>query len=193
MKENPLPKIIVAVTGASGAIYAQTILMQLQSMQEQLAEVAVVFTDNAKNVWLHELQNRDYETLPFQQFPNQDFFAPIASGSAGYDAMIICPCSMGALGRIAHGISDDLISRAADVMLKESRTLVLVPRESPLNLIHLNNLKTLAEAGARICPASPSFYSRPADIATLASTVTSRALKLIGLHPQMFEWGKDSE
>ena len=116
----------------------------------------------------------------------------MASGSAGYTAMIICPCSMGTLGRIASGVSDDLMTRAADVVLKEKQKLILVPREAPYNLIHLNNMKLLTEAGAVICPASPSFYSKPATINDVVMTVVDRALTLAGLELETSHWGDKS-
>ena len=126
-----------------------------------------------------------------RHFSPGDFFAPMASGSAGYDAMIICPCTMGTMGRIASGISSDLMTRAADVMLKERRKLILVPRETPLSLIHINNMKLLTEAGAIICPANPSFYSRPSTIGDLCLTVVDRVLTLTGLEIAGYRWGAD--
>ncbi len=127
----------------------------------------------------------------FPFIDKDDFYSPVASGSAGYDAMIICPCSMGTLGRIASGVSNDLMTRAADVMLKERKKLVLVARETPLSLIHINNMKTLTEAGGVICPATPSFYSRPETMEQLAATVTNRALSLIGIEVKGFKWGEE--
>ena len=121
-----------------------------------------------------------------------NFFAPMASGSAGYDAMIVCPCTMGTLGRIAAGVSSDLLTRAADVMLKERKKLILVPREAPFSLIHLNNMKLLTEAGAIICPASPSFYSKPATIEDVAMTVVDRVLALAGFDLESYAWGSSS-
>ena len=121
---------------------------------------------------------------------NKDFNAPFASGSSSYDTMIICPASMGMVGRIAHGVSDDLITRAADVMLKERRRLILVPRETPYSLIHINNMKLLTEAGAVICPATPSFYSRPQTIDELVATVTDRVLTLAGFTIDTFRWNE---
>ncbi|MFC2138288.1 UbiX family flavin prenyltransferase, partial [Bacteroidota bacterium] len=118
--------------------------------------------------------------LPFFKYDVNDFFSPAASGSANYDAMIIIPCSMGTLGKIAHGTSDDLIIRAADVMLKEKRKLILVPRETPYNLIHIENMKLITLAGGIICPASPSFYSKPETINDLVDTIVERVLHLTG-------------
>ena len=118
-----------------------------------------------------------------------DFMAPFASGSANYGTMIICPCSMGTMGRIANGISNDLTTRAADVMLKERRKLILLVRETPYNLIHINNMKSITEAGGIICPASPSFYSNPQNFEELASTVIDRVLTLSGLKNDSYSWG----
>jgi 4-hydroxy-3-polyprenylbenzoate decarboxylase len=124
-----------------------------------------------------------------ERFDNDDMFASPASGSARWDAMVIVPCSMGCVGRIAAGVSSDLIARAADVMLKEGRTLIVVPRETPFNLIHLRNLTALAEAGAVVLPASPSLYSRPESIEALTATVTDRILARLGVPNDGFEWG----
>ncbi len=182
-------KLIVGVTGASGAIYAKVLFDSLLQLNDQLSKVAVLFSDTAKGVWEYELGNSDFTNLPFDLSKKDDFFSPVASGSAGYDAMIIVPCSMGTLGRIASGISNDLMTRAADVILKEHRKLVLVVRETPLSLIHINNMKAVAEAGGIICPATPSFYSHPINIEQLAATVTDRALSLAGFELDGFHWG----
>jgi len=183
-------KLIVGVTGASGAIYAKVLFDSLMRCKDQVEEVAILFSDNAKGVWNYELGNSDFEKLPFTFYKKDDFYSPVASGSAGYNSMIICPCSMGTLGRIASGVSNDLMTRAADVMLKERRKLVLVARETPLNLIHINNMKTVTEAGGIICPATPSFYSRPETMEQLAATVTNRALSLAGIEVGGFRWGE---
>lgn len=183
-------KIIVAITGASGAIYARLLLDKLQALQEQVAEVAVVMSDNAKEVWKVELDNEDYAGYAYKFYDKRDFMAPFASGSAKFDTMVIVPCSMGTLGRIAGGISDDLISRAADVILKERRKLILVARDTPLNLIQIRNMQTVTEAGGIICPAIPSFYSKPKTIEELAMTVVSRIIDLIGLENDTYRWGE---
>ena len=182
-------KIVVAVTGASGAIYAQTLLKKLVLCKDQIETVSMVMSDNAKDVWKLELGNESYKDFGFDIYKKHDFFAPFASGSANYSSMIICPSSMGTLGRIASGISDDLITRCADVMLKERRKLIIVPRETPLNLIHINNLKSLTEAGAIICPASPSFYNKPTTFEELASTVIDRVVHLSGIVLNSYQWG----
>jgi 4-hydroxy-3-polyprenylbenzoate decarboxylase len=182
-------KLVIAITGASGALYAKVLLDRLAGLSSQIQEVGVVMSDNAKEVWQFELGNKDYEKSPFKMYGKSDFYAPFASGSAGYDTMIVCPSSMGTLARIASGISNDLVSRAADVMLKERRKLILITRETPLNLLHINNMKTLTEAGGIICPASPSFYSRPKTFEDLASTVVDRALSMAGFELEMYRWG----
>ena len=179
-------KIIVAITGASGSIYARLLLERLQELNDQIAEVAIVMSDNAKEVWKFELDNEDYKNHPYKTYGKKDFMAPFASGSAKFDTMIIVPCSMGALGRIANGISDDLITRAADVILKERRKLILVARDMPFNLIHIRNMQTVTEAGGIICPAIPSFYSKPQTIEELAMTVVDRIIDLIGLENKSF-------
>jgi len=185
-------KVAVAVTGASGSVYAKVLLEKLNTLTDQIEEVGVVFSSNAKTVWKYELENESYENLPWKIWDKNDFFAPFASGSAGYDALIVCPCSMGTLGRITAGLSDDLITRAADVMLKERKRLVLVLRDTPYNLIHIRNMATLTEAGGIICPASPSFYSKPKDFDELAATVTNRALELAGISTSSYKWQTES-
>lgn len=159
-------------------------------MPDQLQEVSLVMSDNARLVWELELGNTDYKNYPFRVFSKHDFMAPIASGSAKYNTLIICPCSMGTLARIASGISNDLITRAADVILKERRKLILITRDTPLSLIHINNMKTVTEAGGIICPATPSFYSKPQTIEEVAATVIDRAIDLAGLEQDSFRWGK---
>jgi len=182
-------KIIVAVTGASGAIYAKVLFDKLVQLQGQIEEVGVLMSDNAKYVWKTELENTDYNNYPFTFYDKMDFMAPFASGSANYGIMIICPCSMGTMGRIAAGISNDLTTRAADVILKERRKLIIVARETPYSLIHINNMKTITEAGGIICPATPSFYSKPQTFEQLAATVIDRVLTLSGLQNNAYSWG----
>ncbi len=184
-------KIVLAITGASGAIYAKLLLDKLQQLSAQIAEVGIVMSDNAKQVWQVELDNEDYKNYPFKFYSKYDFMAPFASGSARFDTMIIVPCSMGTLGRIAGGISDDLISRAADVVLKERRKLILVARDTPFNLIHIRNMQTVTEAGGIICPAIPSFYSKPKTIEELAMTVVNRIIDLTGLENESYRWGEE--
>lgn len=186
-------KIVVAVTGASGSIYTKVLLDKLVTLKDQWSDVGVVMTENAKTVWRTELGNDDYQQYPFKFFTQQDFFAPFASGSGQYDIMIIIPCSMGTLGRISTGISNDLITRAADVVLKERRKLICVVRDTPYNLVHIRNMETVTLAGGIICPATPSFYSRPQTLEEVAATVTDRVLDLAGLRVKAYRWGSDSE
>jgi 4-hydroxy-3-polyprenylbenzoate decarboxylase len=183
-------KIVVAITGASGAIYAQLLLEKLQQLSSQISEVAVVMSDNAKQVWEFELDNKDYTNYNFKFYARNDFMAPFASGSARFDTMVIVPCSMGALGRIAGGISDDLITRAADVILKERRKLILVARDTPLNLIQIRNMQTVTEAGGIICPAVPSYYSKPKTVEDVAMTVVNRLIDLMGLEHESYRWSE---
>lgn len=185
-------RIVVAITGASGSIYAKVLLDKLHAITGQLDAVGVVMSDNAKDVWQYELGQKGYMDYPFDYYTKNDFFAPFASGSAQYDTMIICPCSMGALARVAQGISSDLTTRAADVILKERRKLILVTRETPLNLIHIKNMAAVTEAGGIICPASPSFYSLPESFDALAATVIDRVLSLAGLDIKTYQWGEKS-
>ncbi len=181
-------KIIVAVTGASGSVYALKLLGKLSGLKIPPAEIAVVFSDTAKEIWEHETGQKYIPVPPARVFENNNFFAPFASGSSTYSTMIICPASMGTLGRIANGVSDDLISRAADVMLKERRKLILVPRETPYNLIHIKNMEVLTLAGAVICPATPSFYSKPQTIDDLVMTVVNRIISLAGYESDSYHW-----
>ena len=181
---------MIAVTGASGAIYADLLLKKLLQLNDQLAELSLVMTTNAKEVWKIELDNENYANYKLQHYTPQDFNAPFASGSGQYDTMIIIPCSMGTLGRIASGISNDLISRAADVILKERRKLICVVRDTPYNLIHIRNMETITLAGGIICPATPSFYSKPTTIEEVAATVVDRVIDLAGLQNESYRWGK---
>ena len=183
-------KIVVAVTGASGAIYAKILLNKLQEIKEQIDEVAVVFSSNATEIWKYELNEEFKPVAPFKVYEKNNFYAPFASGSSTFNTLIVCPCSMGTLGRIAHGVSDDLITRTADVMLKEKRKLILVPRETPYNLIHIENMKTITLAGGVICPATPSFYSKPQTIDDVVETVIERVLNLAGFSIGSFQWGE---
>ena len=186
-----MKKIVLAVGGSSGSIYAKVLMDKLVQLQSQLTAVGVVMSENARYNWELELGNRDYENYPFTFYDKKDFMAPFASGSAKYDTLIACPCSMGLMGRIAAGVSDDLVTRAADVILKERRRLILVIRDTPYNLIHINNMKLLTEAGAIICPASPSFYSKPQTMEALAATVVDRVLDLAGLELESCGWGEE--
>jgi len=180
---------VVGVTGASGSIYAKVLLAKLERLND--IETAIVMSKNAKDVWKYELNDTSYEDLSFKSYERNDFYAPFASGSSSFDTLIICPCSMGTLGRIAAGTSDSLVTRAADVMLKERRKLICAVRDTPYNLIHINNMKTVAEAGGIICPASPSFYSKPATFEDLAATVVDRILNLADIPNDGYRWNEE--
>ena len=190
MSEKLRQKIVVAITGASGSIYAHVLLTKLSQLKDQIEELGVVMTENAKDVWQTELGNEAYKNFDVKFFSQQDFYAPFASGSGQYSTMIIIPCSMGTLGRIALGISSDLITRAADVILKERRKLICVARDTPYNLIHIKNMETITLAGGIICPATPSFYSLPKTIEEVAATVVDRVIDLAGLQQNSYRWGE---
>lgn len=181
------------MTGASGSVYAKVLLEKLLLAKSQWADVSLILTENAKEVWKTELGNEEYKNLPFKTYSTMDFHAPFASGSANYKTMIIVPCSMGTLGRIASGISNDLITRSADVILKERRRLICVVRDTPYNLIHIKNMETVTLAGGIICPATPSFYSLPKTIEEVAATVVDRVLDLAGIDVKTYRWGNDSK
>ena len=181
-------KIAIAITGASGSIYAKLLIEKLLVIKDQWNSLGIVMSNNAKEVWKTELENEDYKNYPVAFFDKYDFYAPFASGSAQYNIMIIAPCSMGTLGRIANGISDDLITRAADVMLKERRKLILMIRETPYNLVHIKNMETVTLAGGIICPATPSFYHRPKSPEEIALTVVDRVLDLAGFEITSNRW-----
>lgn len=180
-------KIVLGVGGSSGSIYTRLLMDKLTTLND--IEVGVVMSKNAIINWEIEIGPFDKSKYPFSFYESNDFMAPFASGSARYDTMIICPSSMGLVGRIANGISSDLITRAADVMLKERRKLIIVPRETPFNLIHLRNMTQITEAGGIICPAVPSFYSKPTDLQEICLTVVDRVLDLAGLEIDTYRWG----
>ncbi|KIC93260.1 UbiX family flavin prenyltransferase [Flavihumibacter solisilvae] len=185
-----MQRIVIAITGASGSVYPKLLLDKLVTMKDQWQELSVVMTDNARIVWQTELGTSGYDNYPgIRFFDKNDFNAPFASGSGKYSTMIIIPCSMGTLGRIATGISNDLITRAADVMLKERRKLICVARDTPYNLVHIRNMETITLAGGIICPASPSFYSKPETVEAVVATVVDRVLDLAGLTVKTFRWG----
>jgi len=181
-------KIILAITGASGSIYALKLLDKLKGLKDPPKEIAVIFSDNGMGILEYETGKKFIIKAPAKVYNNNDFYVPFASGSSDFDTMIICPASMGILGRIANGTSEDLITRAADVMLKERRKLILVPRETPYNLIHIRNMETLTIAGAIICPATPSFYSKPETIDDLVMTVVDRIISLAGFEAGTYRW-----
>ena len=183
-------KIVVGVTGASGAPYARRILTVLgEKARAGEIELACVLGSTARQVWEVECGGRP-EDCGAPIWGSRDFRAPFASGSARWDAMAIVPCSMGTAARIAHGTSDSLLLRAADVMIKERRTLVLVPREMPLSSLHLSNLLELSRLGATVIPASPAFYGRAATVDDLLDTVVARVLDHLGVeHALGHRWG----
>jgi 4-hydroxy-3-polyprenylbenzoate decarboxylase len=187
-----MKKVVVAISGSSGAVYAKVLLDKLAGLRDQWTSVGVVLSENARVNWTLEIGPPDFSVYPFDFYGKQDFNAPFASGSARYDTMIVCPCSMGMLGRIATGVSNDLISRAADVVLKERRRLILVTRDTPLSLIHLRNMVAVTEAGGIVCPASPSFYSKPDSVEAVAGTVVDRVLDLAGFTLDSYRWGEEA-
>jgi len=182
-------KIVVGITGASGAPYARRVLAVLKRRED--VEVAVCVSQTAPEVWALECGGDLREAIGLPVWGVRDFRAPFASGSAGWQAMVVVPCSMGTVARIAHGVSDTLVTRAADVMLKERRTLIVVPRETPLSVVHLDNLAYLARAGALVLPAMPSFYGKPETLDDAVDTVVGRILDHLGLdHDLVRRWGQ---
>jgi 4-hydroxy-3-polyprenylbenzoate decarboxylase len=197
-------RLVVAVSGASGALYAVRFLRQAAQHYD---DVYVMLSENAGAVFAAETggrltapfsaqaylgSDRPYDNVHF--LDSKDYFTPPASGSFVHDGMVVIPCSMGTLGRIAHGISNDLTTRAADVCLKERRKLILVVRDTPLNLIHLRNMVTVTEAGAIVLPAAPAFYHQPKTIEDLVDTVVARVLQNLGV-PQDIQpqWAVDED
>ena len=181
-------KLLVAVGGASGSLYARRLLEALAASPD--VEVATCFSPCGLQVWRHELGGEP--DFPFRRYAIDDFASPFASGSALWDAVVAIPCSVGRLARIAHGLADDLVSRAADVALKERRKLILVVRETPLSQIHLENMLAVTRAGAVVLPAAPSFYFRPATVEELADTVVARVLDQLGLaHSLGRRWAEE--
>jgi flavin prenyltransferase len=180
-------KLVIAATGASGAIYLQRLLEQIDCAAH---DVHLIMSGYAREVVKQELD--DFKIPPaVSQHSETDMNVPFVSGSARFDAMVVVPCSMATLGRIASGSSDSVLLRAADVFLKERRKLILVPRETPWNLIHARNVVTLLEAGAIVLPAIPSFYSRPGSLIAVVDTVVWRILDQIGLpSPGAYRWGE---
>lgn len=190
MNSKRQKKIVLGISGSSGAIYSKRLLVKLTTLQDQFDELAIVISDNGRYNWELELGKPAIEEYGFDVYGKNDFTAGFASGSARYNIMIVCPCSMGLLGRMASGVSNDLMTRAADVMLKERRKLIVVPRETPLNLVHIDNMRKLTLAGAIICPAIPSFYSKPASVEAVVDTVVNRILSLAGIESGGYQWGE---
>src|SRR5438045_6248616 len=184
-------RVLIAITGASGALNAQRLLDNLNPAAH---EIHVVLSAYAHAVLSEELPGGLRLPAGAKAYPLRSMNAPFASGSNPPDAMVIIPCTMGTLGRIAHGYSEDVLLRAADVMLKEKKKLVLVPRETPLNLVHVRNFELLILAGATILPANPSFYTRPQTIQEVVDTVVARVLDHLGIaHGLVARWGNEEE
>jgi len=185
-----MKKVVVALTGASGMIYAQRLLSKFkeEKLTSQISEVAIVLSENVKGIWNNELNDGKIEDFGYPVFKNNNFYVPFASGSSAFDVMIIIPCSMGTLGRIASGVSESLIGRVADVMFKERKRIIFVIREMPFNLIHIKNMKTITEAGGIVCPASPTFYNKPNSITELVDTVVERVIDLAGFKQDAKRW-----
>ena len=181
-------KVVVAITAASGAIYARQLLESLVASNE-VERVAVIYSANARAVVAHEGESVP-QSPKIEEYNNDNLFSSPASGSARWDAMVVVPSSVGTIGRVASGVSQTLIERAADVMLKERRRLIFVVRETPYSLIHLRNMTTLTEAGAVILPATPSFYSLPKSIEEVCQTVTERIVSMLGIESERYEWGE---
>ena len=196
MSRDRAHRLVVAITGASGAPYARRLLDVLRTLREEGSspEVAVVLSPTAPEVWALECGgDLRTEVEPFPVWGGRDYKAPFASGSAGWDSMVVVPCSMSTVARIAQGTSDSLLTRAADVMIKEKRNLVLVPRETPLSAIHLKNLLELAQLGVTVMPAMPSFYGQPTSVDALLDTVVARILDHLGLPNDLTRrWGSPS-
>ena len=186
-----MDKLVVGLGGSSGSIYARLLLERLAQLSDQVSEVGIVMSRNAEINWNLEIKDKSIESFGHTIYQRDDFNAPFASGSAKFNTMIVCPCSMGSMARIAHGLSDDLMTRAADVILKERRKLILVPREMPLSLIHIENMRKVTLAGGIICPAIPSFYSGADTIEKACLTVVDRVLDLAGFELDSFRWGNE--
>jgi len=181
-------KIVVGVTGASGAVYAAALFSQLSKLSAQVDEVAVVFSETARIVWKQETGKDFANDYGFKLYEPNDFFAPFASGSSDFDTMLIVPCTMGTLGRIASGLSNDLMTRTADVVLKENRRLILMVRETPFNLIHVENMRKVILAGGKIFPAIPSFYNHPRSIDEMVNNLVLRLLEFSGFEVKINRW-----
>lgn len=183
-------KLVLGISGASGAPYAKRLLEHFRQMPSA-PRVELVLSRTAEQVWAHECGGSPRD-MDFPVYDGRDYSAPFASGSAPYEAMLVLPASMSCIARIAHGISDDLLTRAADVMLKERKRLVVVPREAPYSSIHLENMLAVTRAGAIVMPASPSFYARPATLEAAMDSVLSRVLDHLGIaHELGKRWGQD--
>ena len=199
-----MKNIVVGITGASGSVYGLRLIEELLRAEKQ---VTVLLTNAGRQVLafetgldvsenpeegLRQLKNHFNAGDNLKYYGLNDFFVPVASGSSAPDAVVVCPCSMGTVGRIAAGLSDNLLERVADVALKENKTLLLVPRETPFNQIHLENLLRLSKAGAQILPAMPGFYQQPETVADLVNFVVGKILDNLGVEHQLFKrWGTE--
>jgi 4-hydroxy-3-polyprenylbenzoate decarboxylase len=185
-------KIVVAMTGASGVIYTQRLL---ENLDPKTHEIHFISTKHAREVGQLELPKGELKIAPsvIQYDENGSMFVPFVSGSSKFDAMVVIPASMGTIGRVANGVSDTTVARAADVFLKERRKLIFVPRESPYNLVHLRNMATLIEAGATIIPASPSFYNKPKTITEVVDTIVARLLDHLGIEHKLVKRWQSAE
>jgi 4-hydroxy-3-polyprenylbenzoate decarboxylase len=195
-EDNKNRKIVVAITGASGACYACQLLKKLSHTDICRENIVVIFSENGAKVFEYELGSSAFDEInnDFKIVDNNDLMVSFASGSSSFDTLIVAPCSMGTLARIASGVASDLVTRTADVMLKERKRLILMTRETPFNSIHLENMLRVTNAGGIICPASPSFYSKPTDIESLIATVTERILSLAAIDcPDKYEWMKSGK
>jgi len=191
MNFKQIKNIVIGITGASGIIYAKLLIEYFQFLNvNNNFNISVVFSKTGKDVTQHEIGNDFIKNIPYKIYNNNDFNAPFASGSSVTDTMIIIPCSMGTLGRIAHGTSESLICRTADVILKEKKKLILVTRETPLNLIHIKNMEILTLAGGIILPASPSFYLNPQNITEACHTIIYKIIDLLNVKQDIPRWGK---
>jgi flavin prenyltransferase len=187
----PALRILVAITGASGALYAQRLLDNVDPAQHELH---VILSGYAHAVFADELPGGLKLPPGVKEHGLKSMNAPFVSGSNAFDAMVVIPCTMGTLGRIAHGVSDNALLRAADVMLKERKKLILVPRETPLSLVHVKNLELLLLAGATILPANPAFYNRPQTVQEVVDTVVARVLDHLGLPQKLMKrWQAEPE
>ncbi|PLX08162.1 MAG: hypothetical protein C0596_07635 [Marinilabiliales bacterium] len=182
--------IVIGITGASGSIYAKSLIDKLTELQRKYNfNIHIVITKTGEEVIKYELEWNNITFGKHKIYNIDDFYAPFASGSSVAEAMIVVPCSMGTLGRIAHGTSDNLLCRAADVILKEKKKLILVTRETPLNLIHIKNMERVTLAGGIIFPANPSFYMKPQSIDDLINSIISRILDLLEIEHDAQRWG----
>lgn len=184
--------LVIGISGASGSPYAKR-LIDILTAEGRFPDLqlSIVVSSTAQEVWAHEVGGK-IKDLGIQVYGGRDYTAPFASGSSVCDAMVIVPCSMSCVARIAYGMSDNLLTRAADVVLKERRRLVVVPRETPYSAVHLENMLKLAQLGATVLPASPSFYGKPATIEQVIDTVVGRLLDHLGFdHKLVRRWGPD--